>query len=116
MGMPSEARRRRIDRLQVILDKAAGCIYNSNTSRMKDRGHRTSRTEHATIGPACIAYRARLLSRVISAIYDEALAPLGLKGSQLNVLSALARRGPCAQTELCSLLEMEKSTLSRNIE
>jgi len=72
--------------------------------------------ELVEIGPACLAFRTRLLSRVISAIYDEALAPLGLKGSQLNVLSALARRGPSAQTELCEVLKMDKSTLSRNIE
>lgn len=57
-----------------------------------------------------------MLSRVISAIYDEALAPLALKGSQLNVLSALAGRGPSVQSDLCTLLKMDKSTLSRNIE
>jgi DNA-binding MarR family transcriptional regulator len=57
-----------------------------------------------------------MLSRVISAIYDEALAPLDLKGSQVNVLSTLAHRGPSAQTDLCALLKMDKSTLSRNIE
>jgi DNA-binding MarR family transcriptional regulator len=83
---------------------------------MDDRSHGTSRTGPTGIGPSCIAYRARMLSRVITAIYDEALAPLQIKGSQLNVLSALARRGPSGQTELCSLLKMDKSTLSRNVE
>lgn len=72
--------------------------------------------EPSQIGPACMAYRARMLSRVISAIYDEALAPLGLKSSQVNVLTALAHCGPSAQTDLCALLKMDKSTLSRNIE
>jgi DNA-binding MarR family transcriptional regulator len=57
-----------------------------------------------------------MLSRVISAIYAEMLAPLGLKGSQLNVLSALARQGLFAQTDLCNAPKMDKSTLSRNIE
>ena len=83
---------------------------------MGDSVHRTSSAEPFEIGPACLAYRTRLLSRVISGIYDDALAPLGLKGSQLNVLSALAHRGPSAQTELCEALKMDKSTLSRNIE
>ena len=72
--------------------------------------------EPTEIGPVCIAYRARMLSRVISAIYDEALAPLGLKGSQLNLLSALARQGPSRPADLCALLKMDKSTLSRNVE
>jgi DNA-binding MarR family transcriptional regulator len=79
--------------------------------------HKTSSlAEPSQIGPACMAYRARMLSRVISAIYDEALAPLGLRSSQVNVLSALAHRGPSAQTDLCALLKMDKSTSSRNIE
>jgi DNA-binding MarR family transcriptional regulator len=72
--------------------------------------------ECGEIGPACFAYRARMLSRVISAIYDEALAPLGLKGSQLNVLAALSRNGLSTQNNLCTSLKMDKSTLSRNIE
>ncbi|HVN90257.1 MAG TPA: MarR family winged helix-turn-helix transcriptional regulator [Candidatus Binataceae bacterium] len=57
-----------------------------------------------------------MLSRVLSAIYDEALAPLGLKASQVNVLAALSHQGPCAQNDLCALLHTDKSTMSRNIE
>jgi DNA-binding MarR family transcriptional regulator len=83
---------------------------------VKTSPDKTSLADDLEIGPACLAYRTRMLSRVISAIYDEALAPLNLKGSQVNVLSVLARRGPSAQTELCAVLKMEKSTLSRNIE
>jgi DNA-binding MarR family transcriptional regulator len=58
----------------------------------------------------------RMLSRVISGLYDEVLAPLQLKGSQLNVLATLAHRGPAAPTDLCAVLRMDKSTLSRNLE
>jgi DNA-binding MarR family transcriptional regulator len=71
---------------------------------------------HADIGPSCIAYQVRMLSRVISGLYDEMLAPLQLKGSQLNILATLARRGPVAPTALCAVLRMDKSTLSRNLE
>jgi DNA-binding MarR family transcriptional regulator len=84
--------------------------------RLMNSPHKNSRVAPHEIGPACLAYRARMLSRIISAIYDEALAPLGLKGSQLNVLSALSRQGPCAQNDLCALLQTDKSTMSRNIE
>jgi DNA-binding MarR family transcriptional regulator len=58
----------------------------------------------------------RMLSRVISSVYDEALAPLRLKGSQLNVLATLANQGPMAPTDLCTVLRMDKSTLSRNVD
>lgn len=67
------------------------------------------------IGSSCVAYQMRILSRVISGLYDKALAPLRLKGSQLNVLATLANQGPMAPTDLCAVLRMDKSTLSRNV-
>jgi DNA-binding MarR family transcriptional regulator len=83
---------------------------------MKEQFNDTTAKDLAGIGPSCVAYRMRMLSRVISGIYDELLAPLQLKGSQLNVLATLARRGPAAPTDLCAVLKMDKSTLSRNLE
>ena len=46
-----------------------------------------------TIAGACIAVRLRLLNRVVTNLYDDALRPLGLKMSQLNILVATARIG-----------------------
>ena len=86
------------------------------TKHMKKRSSDTAVRRLPDIGPSCVAYRMRMLSRVISGIYDEVLAPLQLKGSQLNVLATLAQRGPAAPTELCAVLRMDKSTLSRNLE
>jgi DNA-binding MarR family transcriptional regulator len=83
---------------------------------MKEHSKNTTVGDLSDIGPSCVAYRMRMLSRVISGLYDEALAPLQLKGSQLNVLATLARRGPVAPTDLCAMLRMDKSTLSRNLE
>jgi len=83
---------------------------------MKERFNDTMARDLVGVGPSCVAYRMRMLSRVISGIYDELLAPLQLKGSQLNVLATLARRGPAAPTDLCAVLKMDKSTLSRNLE
>jgi len=83
---------------------------------MKERSTNTLVRDLTDIGPSCVAYRMRMLSRVISSLYDEALAPLQLKGSQLNVLAVLARSGPTAPTDLCTVLRMDKSTLSRNLE
>jgi DNA-binding MarR family transcriptional regulator len=83
---------------------------------MKERFNDTTARDLAGVGPSCVAYRMRMLSRVISGIYDELLASLQLKGSQLNVLATLARRGPAAPTDLCAVLKMDKSTLSRNLE
>ena len=68
------------------------------------------------ISQDCLAARVRLLNRQVLRLYDEALRPLGIKVTQLNVLVALARLGPCRPTEMTQVLDMEKSTLSRNLE
>ena len=64
----------------------------------------------------CLAARVRLLNRRVLRMYDEALRPLGIKVTQLNVLVVLSRLGPQSPTEVTHVLDMEKSTLSRNVE
>ena len=64
----------------------------------------------------CLAFRVRLLNRTITGIYDDALRPLGLTAGQLNVLVAVAKLGPLSPGEVARKLNMEKSTVSRNIE
>jgi DNA-binding MarR family transcriptional regulator len=64
----------------------------------------------------CIAVRVRLINRVITALYDEALRPLGLRVSQGNILVAVARMGKAKPSEICRMLRIEKSTLSRDVE
>ena len=67
-------------------------------------------------GPNCVGYRVRLLSRIISGIYDDALAPLKLKGSQFNLLDVLSRHGSLLAIELSRITKMDKSTASRNLD
>ena len=68
------------------------------------------------IAGECLAVRVRLLNRTISAIYDDALRPLGLTAGQLNILVLIEKRGPLSPGEVARRLNMEKSTVSRNIE
>src|ERR1700687_1055551 len=58
----------------------------------------------------------RKLSRMVSAIYDGALAGTGVKTSQFSVLVAVANRDKARPAELIKLLQMDESTLSRNVE
>ena len=67
------------------------------------------------IAADCLSVRVRLLSRTITAIYDDALRPLGLTAGQLNVLVVIAKRGPISPGEIARRLNMEKSTVSRNL-
>src|SRR5271167_4987010 len=68
-----------------------------------------------TISRTCIAVRLRLLNRVVTSFYDEALRPLGLKVSQLNILIVTAKLGLARPTQVCELLQLDASTLSRNV-
>ncbi|MCH8854456.1 MAG: winged helix-turn-helix transcriptional regulator [Planctomycetes bacterium] len=69
-----------------------------------------------TIASECIAVRVRLLNRTVSSIFDDALRPLKIKVSQLNVLMVVAKHGPVSPGEVARVLNMEKSTLSRNVD
>ncbi len=69
-----------------------------------------------TIASECLAVRVRLLNRTVTNIFDDALRPLGVKVSQLNVLMAVAKLGPISPGDVARRLNMEKSTLSRNVD
>jgi DNA-binding MarR family transcriptional regulator len=64
----------------------------------------------------CIAVRVRLINRVITALYDEALRPFGLRISQANILAAVAHMGESRPAAVSRILRIEKSTLSRDVE
>jgi DNA-binding MarR family transcriptional regulator len=68
------------------------------------------------IARSCIAVRVRLLNRVITNLYDDALRPLGLKVSQVNILVVAAKLGVARPAQVCELLNLDASTLSRNVE
>ena len=74
-----------------------------------------SMTTIDTISKTCIAVRLRLLNRVITKFYDDALRPLGLKVSQLNILIITARLGLARPAQVCEILQLDVSTLSRNV-
>ena len=69
-----------------------------------------------TIARTCIAVRLRLLNRVVTNLYDDALRPLGLKVSQLNLLVVTAQLGLAQPAKVCDILQLDTSTLSRNVE
>ena len=68
------------------------------------------------IANECVAVRLRMLNRVITNIYDDALRSLDLKVSQMNILVAAAKMGTARPIEVCEHLHLDVSTLSRNVE
>ena len=69
-----------------------------------------------SIARNCIAVRIRLLNRVVTNLYDDALRGIGLRVSQLNILVVTAKLGLATPAKVCSVLQLDASTLSRNVE
>jgi DNA-binding MarR family transcriptional regulator len=63
----------------------------------------------------CIVMRARLVARVVTSLYDEALRPFGIQASQLNLLVAVAQAGPIRRSDLAKAFHLDSSTLTRNL-
>ena len=68
-----------------------------------------------TTSAACLATRVRQLSRIITRLYDDAMRPLGITASQYTLLAQLASRDGITAVEIGHELDIEKSTLSRNL-
>ena len=64
---------------------------------------------------SCLATRVRQLSRIVTRLYDDALRPLGITASQYTLLAQLASRDGITAVEIGHELDIEKSTLSRNL-
>ncbi|MEO1089513.1 MAG: MarR family winged helix-turn-helix transcriptional regulator [Pseudomonadota bacterium] len=63
----------------------------------------------------CYCTKARRVARRLTAIYDEALEPAGLKTPQFGLLRAIERAGAPSITELAAATDLDRSTLGRNL-
>ena len=48
----------------------------------------------------CVCSRTRMLDRVLSRLFDDALAPLGVRANQLTVLALLGAMGGLRGTDV----------------
>jgi DNA-binding MarR family transcriptional regulator len=61
----------------------------------------------------CLIFRVRALSRTLTALYEEELRPVGLKASQMTVMTAIAAGGEARLSTLADRIALEASSLSR---
>jgi DNA-binding MarR family transcriptional regulator len=64
----------------------------------------------------CVGFRVRMMNRMVTAIYDDAMLSAGLKTTQFTLLVAVARRQESRPADLAKFLQMDDSTLSRNVD
>jgi DNA-binding MarR family transcriptional regulator len=77
--------------------------------------HRNIPALAQTLLDTCLCHNVRMASRVVSRAYDEALRPTGLRATQVAVLAAVGARGALSIKSLADTLEMERTTLTRNL-
>ena len=63
----------------------------------------------------CTCLNLRAASRRVSRRFDHIMAPAGLVGSQYSMLNFIAAKPACGVGELADWLDMDVSTVTRNL-
>jgi hypothetical protein len=63
----------------------------------------------------CNCFAVRSAARHIRQLYDQFLAPIGLRTTQFSILAKLKRRGPLTINGLTKDMVIDHTTLGRNI-
>jgi DNA-binding MarR family transcriptional regulator len=64
----------------------------------------------------CTNFKLRQITRTVSRRYDAAVAASGLKTTQYSLLSHIGAMGPVRPSDLAAKMNLEVSTLSRNLQ
>jgi DNA-binding MarR family transcriptional regulator len=64
---------------------------------------------------ACAVMNFRQVTRAVTAQFDDALRPTGLRATQLNLLVVIEGAFAVTVTELAAILAMDRTTLTRNL-
>lgn len=92
------------------------CMRNTRSSMTFDREHRASDEVSSEIARNCLLTRTRQISRVLTAIYDEALRPFGVNAPQFSLLVLIVEHGPLSRSDLGRKNHHDRSTLTRNLQ
>lgn len=71
-------------------------------------------TQPAPYASPCTCFQVRRAARIVTARYDAALAPLGVRITQFSVLAHLVQQ-PAPLTALAEMLVMDRTTLTRTL-
>jgi DNA-binding MarR family transcriptional regulator len=63
----------------------------------------------------CTCFNLRKASRTITQLFDRAIQPSGLRGTQFSILTMLSFVCPVTVTRLSKNLLMDRTTLTRNL-
>jgi DNA-binding MarR family transcriptional regulator len=64
----------------------------------------------------CNCFALRSAARHVTQLYDQLLAPSGLRATQFSILAKLRRLGPMTINEMAKNMVTDRTTLGRNIQ
>ena len=70
----------------------------------------------AGLSAACACGRLRRATRALTQLYDDAMAPAGLRVTQFSLLRTLAREGTVRIGDLATHTLLDRTALSRNLD
>jgi DNA-binding MarR family transcriptional regulator len=82
---------------------------------MNDKRNGDEVVRAASEATRCIALRARRLSRLVTKLFEDGLRDQAITVAQFTLLGATVLEGPLQPARLARMLDLEKSTLSRNL-
>jgi|SRR5215468_11609478 len=68
------------------------------------------------LSPACTCGRLRRAARTLTQLYDDVMAPAGLRVTQFSLLRTLSRVGSMRISELAAAQLLDRTALSRNLD
>jgi DNA-binding MarR family transcriptional regulator len=70
----------------------------------------------AEMACGCVLTRARLIARVVTGIYDEALRPFEMGSPQFSLLIVISKIAPASRADIGRFNQLDRSTLTRNLQ
>lgn len=63
----------------------------------------------------CVGNNLRRITRTVIQVYEEALRPSGITIGQFSTLGSLSAQGPLPLMQLAEVMELDRTTLARNL-
>jgi DNA-binding MarR family transcriptional regulator len=90
-------------------------MYNARTLSMTRGGAElTTGPDRGRLSP-CVCNTLRMVTRVVTQLYDDCLRPSGLRVTQFSILAAIARLGEASLKQLEAKLAIDQTTLTRSL-
>src|SRR5712692_1897577 len=90
-------------------------MYNVRMSSMTRGGAKLATGQDGGRLSPCVCNTLRMVTRVVTQLYDDCLRPSGLRVTQFSILAAIARLGEASLKQLEDELAIDQTTLTRSL-